>query len=152
MDDEAPELGLVLTGGGARAAYQVGVLKGIAELLRRGSACPFPVITGTSIGLRRPLGGGPPRTPPLALRPAVVAAHRPRHARTDSLAAGDYPQPGGLSWPEFEDVVAEAVAVSRPVGMTVTICNPDLDPGLASSSRMVAFVTRVARLLATRPR
>ena len=27
-------LGLVLTGGGARAAYQVGVLKGIAEQLR----------------------------------------------------------------------------------------------------------------------
>ena len=44
------KLGLVLTGGGARSAYQVGVLKGIAELLRRGSACPFPIITGTSAG------------------------------------------------------------------------------------------------------
>jgi NTE family protein len=43
-------LGLVLTGGGARSAYQVGVLKGIAEMLRRGSACPFPIITGTSAG------------------------------------------------------------------------------------------------------
>jgi NTE family protein len=43
-------LGLVLTGGGARSAYQVGVLKGVAELLRRGSACPFPIITGTSAG------------------------------------------------------------------------------------------------------
>jgi NTE family protein len=43
-------LGLVLTGGGARSAYQVGVLKGIAELVRRGSATPFPVITGTSAG------------------------------------------------------------------------------------------------------
>ncbi len=50
MDDAAPVLGLVLTGGGARAAYQVGVLKGIAEQLRRGSGCPFPVITGTSAG------------------------------------------------------------------------------------------------------
>jgi len=48
---EAPGLlGLVLTGGGARSAYQVGVLKGVADLLRRGSACPFPVITGTSAG------------------------------------------------------------------------------------------------------
>src|ERR1700686_5336762 len=47
---ETPQLGLVLTGGGARSAYQVGVLKGVAELLRRGSACPFPVITGTSAG------------------------------------------------------------------------------------------------------
>jgi NTE family protein len=50
LDDEAPDLGLVLTGGGARAAYQVGVLKGIAELLRRGSGSPFSVITGTSAG------------------------------------------------------------------------------------------------------
>ena len=49
-DDPPPDLGLVLTGGGARAAYQVGVLKGIAELLRRGSRCPFPIITGTSAG------------------------------------------------------------------------------------------------------
>ncbi len=43
-------LGLVLTGGGARAAYQVGVLKGIAELLGRGARNPFPVVTGTSAG------------------------------------------------------------------------------------------------------
>ncbi len=50
LREEQAELGLVLTGGGARAAYQVGVLKGIAELLRRGAACPFPVITGTSAG------------------------------------------------------------------------------------------------------
>ncbi|HME41268.1 MAG TPA: patatin-like phospholipase family protein [Steroidobacteraceae bacterium] len=50
MPVETPQLGLVLTGGGARSAYQVGVLKGVAELLRRGSACPFPIITGTSAG------------------------------------------------------------------------------------------------------
>jgi len=50
MTPETGQLGLVLTGGGARSAYQVGVLKGIAELLRRGSACPFPVIIGTSAG------------------------------------------------------------------------------------------------------
>ncbi|GAC1302807.1 MAG: patatin-like phospholipase family protein [Steroidobacteraceae bacterium] len=50
MSDDPPDLGLVLTGGGARAAYQVGVLKGIAGLLRRGSGCPFRVVTGTSAG------------------------------------------------------------------------------------------------------
>ncbi|MGO8855734.1 MAG: patatin-like phospholipase family protein [Steroidobacteraceae bacterium] len=50
MEEDPPDLGLVLTGGGARAAYQVGVLKGIAQLVRRGSGCPFPVITGTSAG------------------------------------------------------------------------------------------------------
>mgnify|MGYP003351535847 CR=1 FL=1 len=46
--------GLVLSGGGARAAYQVGVLKAIArirqESLRRRRASPFKVISGTSAG------------------------------------------------------------------------------------------------------
>lgn len=41
---------LVLPGGGARGAFQVGVLKAIAELLPRGSANPFPVVSGTSAG------------------------------------------------------------------------------------------------------
>ncbi len=42
--------GLVLAGGGARAAYQVGVLKAIAELVPVGEMNPFPVISGTSAG------------------------------------------------------------------------------------------------------
>lgn len=41
---------LVLPGGGARGAFQVGVLKAVAELLPRGSPNPFPVISGTSAG------------------------------------------------------------------------------------------------------
>ncbi|MEX5364172.1 patatin-like phospholipase family protein [Pseudomonas guariconensis] len=45
-----PTTGLILSGGGARAAYQVGVLAGIAELLPPGAANPFPVIVGTSAG------------------------------------------------------------------------------------------------------
>lgn len=47
----APKYGLVLSGGGARAAYQAGVLKGIAEILDNDfGAQPFPVITGVSAG------------------------------------------------------------------------------------------------------
>ncbi len=43
--------GLILSGGGARAAYQVGVLSAIAELLpEESSHNPFPVIVGTSAG------------------------------------------------------------------------------------------------------
>ena len=42
--------GLVLPGGGARGAFQVGVLKAIAEILPRGVPNPFPVISGTSAG------------------------------------------------------------------------------------------------------
>lgn len=48
-----PTTGLVLTGGGARAAYQVGVLKAVAQIRRESGASatnPFPVITGTSAG------------------------------------------------------------------------------------------------------
>lgn len=42
--------GLVLAGGGARAAYQVGVLKAVAEIMPKEAANPFPVISGTSAG------------------------------------------------------------------------------------------------------
>jgi NTE family protein len=45
----APVPALVLTGGGARSSYQVGVLKAVAELLP-GQPNPFRVILGTSAG------------------------------------------------------------------------------------------------------
>ncbi|TYK65683.1 patatin-like phospholipase family protein [Colwellia echini] len=41
---------LVLTGGGARAAYQVGVLSAIAKLIPRNHGIPFPILSGTSAG------------------------------------------------------------------------------------------------------
>jgi NTE family protein len=44
-----PTVGLVLTGGGARSAYQIGVLLALAELLPR-ARNPFQVIVGTSAG------------------------------------------------------------------------------------------------------
>jgi len=42
--------GLILPGGGARNAYQAGVLKAIDEMLPAGAKNPFPVISGTSSG------------------------------------------------------------------------------------------------------
>ena len=52
MRNEKGEIkkGLVLPGGGARGAYQVGVLKAIASLLPDSSLNPFPIISGTSAG------------------------------------------------------------------------------------------------------
>jgi NTE family protein len=50
---------LILPGGGARGAYQVGVLKAVHEFLG-GAANPFPVICGTSAG---------------AINAAVLASH-----------------------------------------------------------------------------
>ncbi|WP_448211219.1 patatin-like phospholipase family protein [Colwellia sp. MEBiC06753] len=41
---------LLLTGGGARAAYQVGVLAGIAKFIPRNHGIPFPILSGTSAG------------------------------------------------------------------------------------------------------
>jgi len=45
-----PRLGLLLGGGGARAAYQVGVMKAIAEIVPEERGNPFPVICGSSAG------------------------------------------------------------------------------------------------------
>jgi len=42
--------GLILSGGGARAAYQVGVLMAIADISPRDIKCPFDIICGTSAG------------------------------------------------------------------------------------------------------
>ena len=51
---ENPATALVLSGGGARAAYQVGVLQAIAEIRRQHNAAlqvnPFPIVVGTSAG------------------------------------------------------------------------------------------------------
>jgi len=70
-----PVTGLVLTGGGARAAYQIGVLKAVARLRRAAGASrhnPFDVITGTSAG---------------AINAAVLACHADRF---DIAVAGLY--------------------------------------------------------------
>jgi NTE family protein len=45
-----PRAGLVLTGGGARAAYQVGVVKAVRDILGNPVKSPFPILCGTSAG------------------------------------------------------------------------------------------------------
>lgn len=45
-----PATALVLAGGGARAAYQVGVLRAVAHLLPKDAISPFQIICGTSAG------------------------------------------------------------------------------------------------------
>jgi NTE family protein len=44
------EIAVLLPGGGARAAYQVGALRAVARILGRDTAQPFRVICGTSAG------------------------------------------------------------------------------------------------------
>jgi NTE family protein len=45
-----PRAGLVLTGGGARAAFQVGVVKAVRDILGNPAKNPFPILCGTSAG------------------------------------------------------------------------------------------------------
>ena len=44
------DIAVLLPGGGARAAYQVGVLRAVARILGRSSRPPFRIICGTSAG------------------------------------------------------------------------------------------------------
>lgn len=48
--EEFMKTALILSGGGARAAYQVGVLQALAEILPDDCENPFPIICGTSAG------------------------------------------------------------------------------------------------------
>lgn len=51
MANKTPSVGLVLTGGGARGAYQAGVLKAVCEITdTMGVAQPFPILSGVSAG------------------------------------------------------------------------------------------------------
>ena len=50
MADGDSETAIIMGGGGARAAYQVGALRAIARILGRGGRIPFPVLCGTSAG------------------------------------------------------------------------------------------------------
>lgn len=45
-----PKTALILSGGGARGAYQVGVLKGLAEILPEKKRSPFKILSGVSAG------------------------------------------------------------------------------------------------------
>jgi NTE family protein len=48
--DSRQPIALILSGGGARAAYQVGVLRAIADVLSPGTPLPFPIVCGNSAG------------------------------------------------------------------------------------------------------
>lgn len=67
---EHPVVGLVLSGGGARGAYEVGVLSGIAEAVGTTPRPLFQVVAGTSVG---------------AINGAwlIANAHQPGHALSE---------------------------------------------------------------------
>lgn len=69
-DPNKPKVGLVLTGGGARAAFQVGALRAISDVIYR-TECgnPYPIIAGTSAGaINATVLAAYARTPRLGIR------------------------------------------------------------------------------------
>ena len=69
--DANDNLGLILSGGGSRAAYQVGVLAAISELTPQTTPNLFPIISGTSAG---------------AINAVALATHAGNlHAAVDSM-------------------------------------------------------------------
>lgn len=93
-----PRAGLVLTGGGARAAYQVGVLKAVRDILGNPARNPFPILCGTSAG---------------AINAATLAVHADdysravaellevwEHMRCDQVYRTDFPRimKSGARW------------------------------------------------------
>lgn len=59
---------------------------------------------------------------------------------TDSLAAVDYRQPGGLDWPTLTELTATALGGAGILGWSVTIYNPDLDPTGDDARRIVQYI------------
>jgi NTE family protein len=87
-------LGLVLSGGGARAAYQAGALRAISEIAA-GPRLPFPILTGVSAG---------------AINAAYLACH-----------ADDFPEATTKLWRMWEGLSEKRVfRVNRRVATLIS--------------------------------
>jgi arginase len=60
---------------------------------------------------------------------------------TDEFAAVDYPQPGGLTWPQLSQVTSAALAADGCAGWSVCIYNPDLDPHRRGADDIIGYLT-----------
>ena len=61
---------------------------------------------------------------------------------TAELAAVDYPQPGGLTWPQLGQLTSAALATPGCAGWSVCIYNPDLDPGLDGADAIIGYLAQ----------
>jgi arginase len=64
---------------------------------------------------------------------------------TDDFAAVDYPQPGGLTWPQLSQVTSAALAAGGCAGWSVCIYNPDLDPDRRGADAIIGYLTNALR-------
>jgi arginase len=70
---------------------------------------------------------------------------------TEALPAVDYPQPGGLSWADLRALTAASLDRGACAGATVTIYNPDLDPGGRAAPTIATFVLDIVDRLGVPP-
>ena len=64
---------------------------------------------------------------------------------TADFAAVDYPQPGGLTWPQLSQVTSAALAAGGCAGWSVCIYNPDLDPDRRGADDIIGYLTHALR-------
>ena len=69
---------------------------------------------------------------------------------TKQLSAVDYPQPGGLTWPQLSELTAAVLAVPGCVGWTVAIYNPDLDRDARQAHRIVDYIASMVPAIGAR--
>ena len=65
---------------------------------------------------------------------------------TTALAAVDYPQPGGLTWPQLGELTTALLRLGGCTGISVCIYNPDLDHG-AAADQIARYVADSAHTL-----
>lgn len=106
---------LVLPGGGARAAYQAGVLKALAEYIPYPETNPFPILSGTSAG---------------AINAVALASQEKSfknsclwledlwlNIETDLVYRSDWTGIARNAWRLFLSLINSGVAVGRPVAL-----------------------------------
>jgi arginase len=62
---------------------------------------------------------------------------------TEAFPAIDYPQPGGLHWPQLDGLAAAALSDPRCAGVSVVIYNPERDADGTGAETVVDFVCRL---------
>ena len=61
---------------------------------------------------------------------------------TADFAAVDYPQPGGLTWRQLNEVTSAALAAGGCAGWSVCIYNPDLDPDRRAADDVIGYLAQ----------
>ena len=127
----ADRTALVLTGGGARAAYQVGVLKAAAELLPKRAHNPFSIITGTSAGAINAVALGASAN---NFRLAVKKVERLwANLRVEQIYKAGYRDLLGSIFRLFASLFHQGIGVNKPLALL------NNEPLAALLSRVIDF-------------